>query len=64
MSDEAFGGADERVKADAKAAFVDDLVGVFVVDPVLDGARAGFVEVGGVELDYVREGDLECVSCI
>ena len=41
---------------------MDDFVGVFGVDPVFDGALAGFVEVRGENLDDVRYCDLSCVS--
>jgi len=41
---------------------VDDFVGVLGVDPVFDGALAGFVEVRRVYLDNVRYCDLSCVS--
>ena len=46
------------MEADAEADFVQDLVGVFGVDPVFDCARAGEAEGRGGELDYVRECDL------
>jgi len=41
---------------------VNDFVGVLGIDPVLDGACAGFVEVRGQYLDDVRNCDLSSVS--
>lgn len=58
VADEALRGGDEGVKANAEAGLVEDFVGVFGVDPVFERAGAGFVEVGGVDLDGVGEGNL------
>jgi len=44
VPDQALRAGDERVEADAEADFVQDLVGVFGVDPVFDGAGAGEAE--------------------
>jgi len=50
------------VETDTQADFVDDFVGVLGVDPVFDGALAGFVEVRGEYLDNICYCDLPCVS--
>ena len=44
VPDQALGAGDERVEADAETDLVQDLVGVFGVDPVFDGAGAGEAE--------------------
>lgn len=46
------------METDAKADFVDDLIGIFGIDEVLDGTYARFCKVLWWDLDYVGQSDL------
>ena len=59
VTDETLRSRDERVEAETQADLLDDLVGVLCIDEVFDAAAAWFVEVGRVNLDNVRERDLQ-----
>lgn len=58
MTDEAFGGAEEVVEADAQADFLNHFVGVFFVDVVFESCGAAFDEVGRLDFNHVGDGGL------
>lgn len=54
MSNETFGSPQQIIETNAKANFLDDLIGIFGVDVVFNGMHALFVEILWNDLDQVR----------
>jgi hypothetical protein len=60
MTDESFRRRNDGVETEAQTSFVNHLVRILFIDEVFDGSSAWLIKLRWMNLDYVRQSNLNC----